>query len=241
MSEIKINKIKISKIKPLRINLLNSNGNFSASGFFRKKKVKIYSPVEKSQIKLREEISKSKLGKYFPKLIGYNKKFIVEEWINGKTLKELKYRSKKRKIFIEKKIFSIINDLKRFKPQKKSYSFDYIAYIYKRSGKKKDKLFYDLKKLPTYLNHNDLSLDNIIFRNGRLVIIDNEFLGYNNGWILNIKNSFLKDRISFYENLVSEQDIQKIWKIRKNWKNKIKIKLIKSVFTLKKRFLWLIN
>ncbi len=236
MNEIKINKIKISKIKPIRIHLLNSNGNFSAFGFLGKKKVKIYSPVEKSQIRLREEISRSKLGKYFPKLIGYNKKFIVEEWINGKTLKELKYQSKKKKIFIEKKIFSIVNDLKKFKPQETSYSFDYIAYIYKRSGKKKDKLFYDLKKIPAYLNHNDLSLDNIIFQNGRPVIIDNEFLGYNNGWILNIKNSFLRDRISFYENFVSEQDIQKIWKIRKNWENKMRIKFIKSVYTLKKKF-----
>ena len=73
MNEIKINKIKISKIKPLRTHLLNSNGNFSASGFLEKKRWKIYSLVEKSQIKLREEISKSKLGKYFPKLICYNK------------------------------------------------------------------------------------------------------------------------------------------------------------------------
>ena len=235
MNEIKIHKIKISKIKPLRTHLLNLNGNISASGFYGKKKVKIYSPVEKSQIRLRYEISKSKLGKYFPKLICYDKKFIVEEWINGKTLKELNYQSKKKKTFIEKKIFSIINDLKRFKPQKTRHSFDYIAYIYKRSGKKKDRLFYDLKKLPTYLNHNDLTLDNIIFQNGRFVIIDNEFLGYNNGWILNIKNSFLRDKISFYENLVSEQHVQKIWKIRKNWKNKMRIRFMKSVYTLKKK------
>ncbi len=236
MNEIKINKIKISKIKPIRIHLRNLNGNFSASGFLGKKKVKIYSPVEKSQIKLREEISKSKLRKYFPKLIGYNKKFIVEEWINGKTLKELNYQSKKKKMFIEKKIFSIINDLKKFKSKKNSLSFDYIEYIYKRSGKQKDRLFYDLKKIPPYLNHNDLSLDNIIFQNGRFVIIDNEFLGYNNGWILNIKNSFLKDRIYFYENLVSKQDLQKIWKIRKTWKKNMRVKFMKSIYTLKKRF-----
>ena len=106
MNEIKIHKIKISKIKPLRTHLLNLNGNISASGFYGKKKVKIYSPVEKSQIRLRDEISKSKLGKYFPKLICYDKKFIVEEWINGKTLKELNYQSKKKKTFIEKNIFN---------------------------------------------------------------------------------------------------------------------------------------
>ena len=28
-----------------------------------------------------------------------------------------------------------------------------------------------------------------------LKIIDNEFLGCNNGWILNIKNSFIKKRL----------------------------------------------
>ena len=29
------------------------------------------------------------LANYFPKLIVFNNKFIVEEWVDGKTLKEL--------------------------------------------------------------------------------------------------------------------------------------------------------
>ena len=130
MKKIKIKEKTIYNLKPLRTNFININGNFSAVGFIGKKKVKIYSPVEKSQIDLRVQISKSKISEYFPKLIIYNKKLIVEEWISGKTLKELKYTSKRKRIFFEKKIRDIIYELKKFKYKKKNYVFDYISYIY---------------------------------------------------------------------------------------------------------------
>ena len=44
-------------------------------------------------------------------------------------------------------------------------------------------------------------------------IIDNEFLD-NTGWILNIKNSFLKENFN-YQNFVSEETLKELWKIRK--------------------------
>ena len=91
--------------------------------------------------------------------------------------------------------------------------FDYIEYIHKRVKKKN---YLDLDNVPVRLNHNDLSLDNIILSSQGLKIIDNEFLGYNTGWILNIKNSFLKEDYE-YQNFVSEKTLNQLWDLRKEW------------------------
>ena len=77
----------ITNLKPLRNNFKNKNNKFSAQGIFKENKVKIYQVFDKKQGKLREFISKhKKLSKYFPKLISYNDQYVVEEWIQGKTL-----------------------------------------------------------------------------------------------------------------------------------------------------------
>ena len=47
-------------------------------------------------------------------------------------------------------------------------------------------------------------------------IIDNEFLGYNTGWILNFRNSFLDENYES-QNFFSEENIKKLWKIRMEW------------------------
>ena len=52
-----------------------------------------------------------------------------------------------------------------------------------------------------------------------LKIIDNEFLGYSTGWILNIKNSFLKEDF-VYQNFVSTEALNLLWNIRKEWSKK---------------------
>ena len=49
-----------------------------------------------------------------------------------------------------------------------------------------------------------------------LKIIDNEFLGYNTGWILNFRNSFLDDNYES-QNFFSEENIKKLWEIRMEW------------------------
>ena len=72
----------------------------------------------------------------------------------------------------------------------------------------------NLDYLPIRVNHNDLSLDNIVETSTGLKIIDNEFLGCNNGWILNIKNSFIKEDTN-YQNYISKKTLDELWETRK--------------------------
>ena len=81
--------------------------------------------------------------------------------------------------------------------------------------------------MPIRINHNDLSLDNILVTSNGLKIIDNEFLGCNNGWILNIKNSFLKEDLK-YQNFVSSDTINLLWDIRREWSH-LKLKNSKNM------------
>lgn len=233
MKSIIINKIKIDKLKPLRKNLISRNKKLSATGYYKNIKVKVYGVHDKNQGKLRKFIENNKrLSKYFPKLIAFDNKFIVEEWVEGKTLKELnlnKSELKANSIKI-KKIINIMWSTKF------NYSvFNYIDFIHKRIKKKN---LLDLSIVPIRLNHNDLSLDNIILSSKGLKIIDNEFLGYNTGWILNIRNSFLEEDYD-YQNFVSKKILNQLWSLRREWSNLINKKNKKSDVSLNfiKKFL----
>lgn len=211
MKDITINKIKISKLKPIKKDFINRNKKLSAMGFYNNIKVKIYGVHDKNQGKLRKFISNHKdLSKYFPRLISFDNRFIVEEWIEGKTLRELNLKKSELKVKSEevKKIINIMWSIKF-----NDYVFDYIDHIHKRM-KKKNSL--DSSNIPIRINHNDLSLDNIILSSRGLVIIDNEFLGCNTGWILNIKNSFIANDIE-YHNFISKKTLNQLWTLRREW------------------------
>ena len=206
-----IKNLTFENLKPIREGFKNKNNKFSAQGNYNDTKVKVYEVFDKNQGALREFVSKHKeLAKFFPKLIVYDEKYIVEEWLKGKTLKEeklnyfrsLEYSREVKKII--KLMWSINYDKK---------VFDYIDYIHKRLGKTVN---FDLSKIPVKLNHNDLSLDNILITSEGLKIIDNEFLGCNTGWILNIKNSFIEDDL-LSENFISKKELAELWKIRTEW------------------------
>lgn len=209
--KIIIKNLTFENLKPIREGFKNKNNKFSAQGNYNDTKVKVYEVFDKNQGALREFVSKHKeLAKFFPKLIVYDEKYIVEEWLKGKTLKEeklnyfrsLEYSREVKKII--KLMWSINYDKK---------VFDYIDYIHKRLGKTVN---FDLSKIPVKLNHNDLSLDNILITSEGLKIIDNEFLGCNTGWILNIKNSFIEDDL-LSENFISKKELAELWKIRTEW------------------------
>ena len=177
MKDINVNKIKISKLKPLRKDFISRNKKLSATGYYKNIKVKVYGVHDKNQGRLRKFISNHKvLSRYFPRLISFNNRFIVEEWVDGKTLKELNL-NKSEFVAKSKEIKKIINTMWSIKFN--YHTFDYIEYIHKRVNKKN---YLDLKNIPMKINHNDLSLDNIVLSSKGLKIIDNEFLGYNNGW-----------------------------------------------------------
>ena len=211
LDKISVNKIIVEKLTPLREGFKNKNNKFSAKGYYNNLKVKIYEVFDRNQGPLREFISKNgELSSYFPKLISYDQKYIIEEWVDGKTLKDSNSRFKKN-ISQSEEVKLIINLMWSIKYD--IQVFDYINYIFKRIGKTNN---LDLSNLPIRINHNDLSLDNILVTSSGLKIIDNEFLGCNTGWILNIKNSFLKENFN-YQNFISEETLKELWKIRKEW------------------------
>ena len=215
MKDIIINKIKINKLKPLRKNFKNKNKKFAAKGYYKDIKVKVYEVFDKNQGKLRNFVSNNKdLSRHFPKLITFNNRFIVEEWVEGKTLKELNLNNFEFKAQ-SKKIKKIINNM--WSTKFNYLIFDYIDYIHKRV---KNKNSLDLSNVPIRINHNDLSLDNIILTPKGLKIIDNEFLGCSTGWILNIRNSFLIEDFD-YQNCVSKKTLNHLWFIRKKWSRSI--------------------
>ena len=205
--KIVINNFTIEKLKPIREGFKNKNNKFSAKGYCKDVKVKVYEVFDENQGILREFVSKhEELSKFFPKLITYNTKYIVEEWLKGKTLKEEKPNFFKNKEYIKevKKIIKLMWSINYDKN-----IFDYIEYIYKRLGKKVN---IDISKIPIRINHNDLSLDNILVTPKGLKIIDNEFLGCNTGWVLNLKNSFIEEEI-LGESFITKENILKLWKI----------------------------
>ena len=211
LDKISVNKIIVEKLTPLREGFKNKNNKFSAKGYYNNLKVKIYEVFDRNQGPLREFISKNgELSSYFPKLISYDQKYIIEEWVDGKTLKDSNSRFKKN-ISQSEEVKLIINLMWSIKYD--IQVFDYISYIFKRVGRTNN---LDLSNLPIRINHNDLSLDNILVTSSGLKIIDNEFLGCNTGWILNIKNSFLKENFN-YQNFISEETLKELWKIRKEW------------------------
>jgi len=224
MKQVIINKIKINELKPLRKNFKNKNKKFAAIGYYKNIKVKVYEVFDKHQGKLRKFVSNNKnLSKYFPKLITFNNKFIVEEWVEGKTLKELNLNNFELKAQ-SKKIKKFINIM--WSTKFKYLTFDYIEYIHKRVNNKNS---INLSNVPIRINHNDLSLDNIILSPKGLKIIDNEFLGCSKGWILNIRNSFLIEDFD-YQKFVSKKTLNHLWFIRQKWNRSISKKNKKNQF-----------
>ena len=199
------------KLKPIKERFKNKNNKFSAQGYYKDKKVKIYEVFDKNQGSLREFVSKhEQLSLYFPNLVLYDEKYIVEEWLSGKTLRET--------IFNNLIDAEYVNELKKiiklmWSINYNEKTFDYIDYIYKRLNKTNS---FDLSKIPIRINHNDLSLDNILVSSEGLKIIDNEFLGCSTGWVLNYKNSFLSEEL-INQDYISDEIINELWKIRKEW------------------------
>lgn len=208
---------RIEDLQPLKNDkFFNVNNTFSAKGLLEGKKVKIYSLPSQDRIDLRLYIEETPVKKYFPRVLDYSNEFIVEEWIDAPTLKQYN-----KKITKEQKnnVYKIIKDLKEVNYDK--IVFDYVDFIFDRLKLLDHPLRSSINELdiPPLLNHNDLNFDNILItKENNLVIIDNEHLNYSKGWILCLKNSFLKEDKKFYNKYISDNDVNALWEIRTRWK-----------------------
>ena len=206
---------KVSNLKPLSKNksFINQNGTYTATGTIDNKKVKIYSPKDKKAIKLRLFLENSICGKYFPKIIYYDDEYIADEWIDEPTLIECNKEYKSDELILE-----FIHNLSKIEYDIKI--FDYFYHIFERIDKLDHPLRKELQglKIINKINHNDLHPDNILLSSNKIIVVDNEFLGNNDGWIMNLKNSFLKNNQSFYSKFIDTNTLEKLWEIRTSWK-----------------------
>lgn len=198
-------------IKPLKNNksFYNQNGTYTAVGYIKGQKVKIYAPPDKNTIKLRLFLEKTKCKKYFPNVVFYDANYIAEEWIDAPTLSECN-----KQFDCNNLIMKFIFDLQSIEYDE--IVFDYIEYIFKRINKTDHKLLSKIKelKIPAKINHNDLHPDNIILVSEQIKLIDNEFLGNSHGWIMNLKNSFLNNDETYYKKYIDKKTLEELWEIR---------------------------
>lgn len=187
-------------------------GRVSFSGLFEGKKVKVYSTYSAEHAKLRVGLESTDLGRqFFPRLIVSDKTHVVEEWIDGLPLKKLDGSFFERAAEETKRFLSECQNSKELIRVADHHvgAFCYFQdYLIKRlepwcvldfvqefilSWRNTYERIKD--NIEVRLSHPDLSEANILLEKetGRFVVIDNELLGVGRGWILDRRNSFLKD------------------------------------------------
>ena len=212
-------------------------GRVSFSGLFEGKRVKVYSAYSAGHAALRVSLESTDLGQqFFPRIIASDKTHVVEEWIDGLPLNKLDSSSFERagdeiKGFLSecqnsKELiqvaahhggsFCYFQDylIKRLEPWR---VLDFVREFILSWQDAYEKVKDDIEPR---LSHPDLSEVNILMekQTGRIIVIDNELLGVGRGWVLDRRNSFLKD---FSENTkaYSNREIEKgflnqSWRLR---------------------------
>jgi hypothetical protein len=187
-------------------------GRASFSGLLEGKRVKVYSAYSVNHANLRMSLESTDLGRqFFPRLIISDKVYLVEEWIDGLPLKKIdrslferaaeeikrflsECRNSKELIHVAAHhagAFCYFQDylIKRLEPWcVLDFVRQFILSWQNAYEKVKD-------KIEVRLSHPDLSESNILLekKTGRFVVIDNELLGVGHGWILDRRNSFLRN------------------------------------------------
>lgn len=170
------------------------SGAISFFADYKGKKVKAYEPYNKDQFDLRLYIDKHPISKFFPKVLGIEDGFIIEEFIIENCEVDKKQVSKFHKELLEVPYHKI--------------TWDYYDHIYNRVGLTRPEGKGKMK-----VNHNDITKDNILCINGQMKIIDNEMLAMNDAFGMNTFNSnILKSKP------IDGMHLEKHWRIRKSWK-----------------------
>jgi hypothetical protein len=177
----------------------NANGLLSVFGYYKGHKVKVYENFNSKQVELRMSINEDiNLRRFFPKVIHQENNYVIEEFITGQKVTGS---------LIEKQVEDLVHKLREFSYHEMTW--DYLKHIHTRVG-----LEYKPIDVPNYVNHNDLTRDNIIIQNGQIKVVDNEFLSCNNGWFMNVANSNILTNTDLNFG-VDQSIVDRFWKIRK--------------------------
>ena len=70
--------------------------------------------------------------------------------------------------------------------------------------------------IPLRVSHPDLSLSNMILDSrDKIYIIDNELIGVGKGWLLDIRNSFIRSKVKNKKNTqIIDKFLELSWKLR---------------------------
>ncbi len=221
-SSIRIGEELISNLKPLGGIFkpgITKAGRISLTGNLKNgKKVKVYESFSEQQINLRKLIGEECKNKevLFPKILGSDNRFIIEDWIKGVTFSNLKTDIVKKNTLKLSNFLEMLHNEKVFLKIARSNnnSFCYLNdYLYKRlkpwiQWLPVEKLIkrwleseYEIRNiLDNKISHPDLSLSNIILSDdGKIYIIDNELIGSGKGWLLDQNNSFFRETFKSYK------------------------------------------
>lgn len=191
--------------RPIK-NLKNANGLDSIFAIWRGHKVKVYENFNKEQVALRLHIQTiSEVKKYFPEVLFSDGLYVAEEYIDESERDPLDRQH------LKDEIDECVKTLRGLPIR--ILAWDYLQHIHKRVG-----LPYTPEtNIKNYVNHNDLTTDNVIMKKGEIKLIDNEFLSCNNAWFLNSRNSnILEDYQHLYG--VPQQTVDHYWEIRRKYK-----------------------
>ncbi|MBO8217664.1 hypothetical protein [Prochlorococcus marinus] len=217
-SSFRVGEVVINNLNPLGGMFkkgVTKAGRISLSGNLNDgTKVKVYESFSSSQINLRKILG-DKLEKedtLFPPILASDENFIVEKWISGKRLSEIKPnildKYSERLINFIKEIhydssfneiakahrdsFCYLSDylMMRLKPWQKWFPVENLINEWIKSDSETEKI------IQTRISHPDLSLSNIILcPNENIYIVDNELIGAGKGWLLDERNSFFRDKV----------------------------------------------
>lgn len=210
-------------------------GRLSLRGQIKGRDVKVYSVHSQQQRKLRESICGLPRQKiFYPEIVASNDNLIVERWVDGQVLSDLKNKKMLEYSGCVDYTLSFYQNSNAANKLASSNlnSFCYIKdYLLPRLGpwrewqplkeylKKWDAIFL-ASDLPYCLSHPDLTARNIIkeFETDKLFIVDNELLGVGPGWILDRANAIHGE----FSNLTDNKNIDlnyravlnSTWKLR---------------------------
>jgi hypothetical protein len=238
--KITVNGKEITDLVPLggyRQLGITKAGRVSFSGLSEGLKVKVYSSYSTDHSKLRERLESTNLGqRFFPRLVMSDKNHMVEEWIEGLPVEKLDGALLERASGEIKSFLSECQNSKELVQiaEQNLGAFCYFQdYLIKRIEPwcvldfvRKFKISWQEKyetvknKIKVRLSHPDLSARNIMLesKSGRFVVIDNELVGIGHGWILDRRNSLLKNFTEEAENFtyagIEKGFVHESWKLR---------------------------